>query len=254
MNYSKTAKQNIVKYGGKYEKLIMLFSIFALIFLLAVPTSFAAAESNVAKFEAHLKSLDQSDPFVKTQIEKYDKLSQTEKERFASLVYDPEVHKQALDVIQKIQLLSQKNSATTTLANGDVVITGVSDFGNSKSSVTTQGASTQAAEYSEWGSYAWTMTFLGIDMTTLKSKVYYTVNSQNKVLRSDSCVNTHSNIDPLIAVSDGTSSHFKSGEYAYGNGPFTVYGTPTVGFVSVSVAIMVKSKPGATSGWKETIN
>ncbi|MGG1653741.1 hypothetical protein [Paenibacillus sp. NRS-1780] len=234
------------------KKLTMLFSIFALIFLLAVPTSFAAAaDTNVAKFETHLKSLDQSDPFVKTQIEKYDKLSQSEKERFANLVYDPEVHKQAFGVIQTIQPLSQKNS-TTTFANGDVVITGVADFGSSKSSVTTQGVSTQAAEYSEWGSYAWTMTFLGIDITTLKSKVFYTVNSRSEVLRSDSCVNTHSNIDPFIVVSDGTSSHFKSGGYAFGNGPFTVYGTPTLGFVSASVAIIVKSKPGDTYGWKES--
>lgn len=241
------------------KKLTVLFSIFSLILLMAVPTSFAATESNITKFEAHLKSLDQSDPYVQTQVGKYQELSQSDKERFTDLVYDAEVHKQALGVIQEVQPVSQNKLATVanddisvTLANGDVVITGVSEFGSSKPSVSIQGISTKATEYSAWGSWAWTMTFLGIDLTTIKSKVFYTVNANDKVLRSDSCVNSHSNIDPLIIVSDGTSSHFKSGEYAFGNGPFTVYGTPTLGFVSSSVSVIVKSKPGDTTGWRES--
>ncbi|WP_145330728.1 hypothetical protein [Paenibacillus xylanexedens] len=244
------------------KKLTVLFSIFSLILLLAVPTSFAATESNISKFEDHLKSLDQSDPYVQTQIGKYQKLSQSDKERFTDLVYDAEVHNQALGIIQEVGQPVSKNKMTTatnddvsvTLADGDVVITGVSEFGTSKPSVSVQSISAKASEYSAWGSWAWTMTFLGIDLTTIKSKVFYTINANNKVLRSDSCVNTHSNIDPLIIVSDGTSSHFKSGEYAFGNGPFTVYGTPTLGFVSSSVSVIVKSKPGDTTGWRESAN
>ncbi|AQT85734.1 hypothetical protein ERICIV_00946 [Paenibacillus larvae subsp. larvae] len=108
------------------------------------------------------------------------------------------------------------------------------------------------SEESHWASWTWTMEVLGIDLTKLSTKVYYSSDGYN-VIRSNSANNSHYNINPLIIVNDGVSSHWKSGSYAYGSGPFTVYGTATLGFVSASVAIVVQAKPGYVTGWKESI-
>lgn len=202
----------------------------------------AAPIENKTKFEQYLYSLDKSDPFVSEQIQKYNKLSEKEKSRLVELIYDPNVTKQAFDAMKTVAL-----GKSTSISNGEVVIQSkVEEASNKKGAITT------ASEESYWGSYSWTMTFLGIDLTTLKTKVTYTIDENKKVLRADNAVNSHWNIDPLIIVNDGVSSSYKSGDYAFGNGPFTVYGTATLGFVSASVTVMVKSKPGDTSGWKES--
>ncbi|MCP1312130.1 hypothetical protein [Paenibacillus tyrfis] len=208
-----------------------------------IGSGIAAPIENKAKFEQYLYSLDKSDPFVSEQIQKYNKLSEKEKSRLVELIYDPNVTKQAFDAMKTVAL-----GKSTSISNGEVVIQSkVEEASNKKGAITTA-----SEEISFWGSYSWTMTFLGVDLTTLKTKVTYTIDENNKVLRADNAVNSHWNIDPLIIVNDGVSSSYKSGDYAFGNGPFTVYGTATLGFVSASVTVMVKSKPGDTSGWKES--
>ncbi|WP_088834477.1 hypothetical protein [Paenibacillus tyrfis] len=203
----------------------------------------APIENKVSKFEQYLYNLDKSDPFVSEQIQKYNKLSEKEKSRLVELIYDPNVTKQAFDAMKTVAL-----GKSTSISNGEVVIQSkVEEASNKKGAITTA-----SEEISFWGSFSWTMTFLGVDLTTLKTKVIYTIDENNKVLRADNAVNSHWNIDPLIIVNDGVSSSYKSGDYAFGNGPFTVYGTATLGFVSASVTVMVKSKPGDTSGWKES--
>ncbi|GKS10632.1 hypothetical protein PC41400_06085 [Paenibacillus chitinolyticus] len=221
---------------------IFMLSVSLVLMFVFSSSGFAAPIDNKVKFEQYLYNLDKSDPLVSEQIQKYNKLSETEKSRLVELIYDPNVTKQAFDSMKTVAL-----GRSTSISNGEVVIQSkVEESSNKKRAITT------ASEESYWGSYSWTMTFLGIDLTTLKTKVFYTIDGNNNVLSADTAVNSHWNIDPLVIVSDGVSSAYKSGGYAYGNGPFTVYGTATLGFISASVSVIVKSKPGDTTGWKES--
>lgn len=210
---------------------------------------FAASNTDqkIDNFRGYLVEKAKNDKFTANNLEKFDKLSKKEKGKFVELIYNKEIKEKAIKALTDIGIGDE-----VKLANGDVIVK--AEYEDSFITNKKSGVQVLSTEQSGWGSYKWTMTVLGIPVTSLQTKVYYTYDgSTNKVIRSDNAINSHSNYDPLIIVTDGVSSHWKSGDYAYGNGPFTIYGTASFGFVSASVAIIVKTKPGYVTGWKESI-
>lgn len=232
----------------KILKLIMVALVLVLTVSVVTTSGASAATngkvSNIKGFQNYLKEKANSDPKALDALKKFNSLSKTKQKAFVDFLNSPKYMK-ALS--KALTMPNGKTIKVTRIDNVAVPVTLQSSSSskeiasklNSTENLSLAVLPQSSTTYQMTGTY--TLQAFGVTTSSYSTILTYDTNGSRAIAIDD--VNyTYHNINPAIWTDpQGHFNGYISGDYAYASGNWEIHSTGSLGFISDSLEVQVKS-------------